>query len=238
MLRRPRRCTPFPSSPICQAARPRAGTSRRHHASLAAQGVPGARRQRAKGATLFEGCCRAGALLRVLWGHAGIQRAMLHGSMYPSAAEVSHPACPCQVAVADLSLAIPRCECFGLLGPNGAGEGPMGARCLLCCAAAEAHTCACHACCHAAAAPLLLQKPTCSAAPPACFHVLSLAFLHMCRQDHHHSHDGRLHARLGRPGGPGSGVSCCFVGMGQGTGGEGRGRACCSPAVGAHMGHP
>lgn len=27
----------------------------------------------------------------------------------------------CQVAVADLSLAIPRCECFGLLGPNGAG---------------------------------------------------------------------------------------------------------------------
>ena len=28
----------------------------------------------------------------------------------------------CQVAVADLSLAIPRCECFGLLGPNGAGK--------------------------------------------------------------------------------------------------------------------
>ena len=28
----------------------------------------------------------------------------------------------CQVAVADLSLAVPRCECFGLLGPNGAGK--------------------------------------------------------------------------------------------------------------------
>jgi ABC-type multidrug transport system ATPase subunit len=26
------------------------------------------------------------------------------------------------VAVADLSLAIPRYECFGLLGPNGAGK--------------------------------------------------------------------------------------------------------------------
>lgn len=34
---------------------------------------------------------------------------------------------PCQVAVADLSLAIPRCECFGLLGPNGAGkQGGLG----------------------------------------------------------------------------------------------------------------
>ena len=29
---------------------------------------------------------------------------------------------PSQVAVADLSLAIPRSQCFGLLGPNGAGK--------------------------------------------------------------------------------------------------------------------
>lgn len=126
----------FPVQPptLSQAAATRPAAARSHHAALAAQGVPCPGRQRREGEALVPGM---GWMLTVPHApacgvytthadlaeehnpHDDLALHCLNALSYPRPLSF----CPSQVAVADLSLAIPRCECFGLLGPNGAQPG-------------------------------------------------------------------------------------------------------------------